>query len=95
MPKERDTEIDRTSISKASSYEEIGEFWDENSLDTFWSETEEATFQININSDDRLTYYGVDEKLSNQLSSIAEAKGISAKDLLNNWIQERLEQESA
>jgi hypothetical protein len=28
MPNEEDTEITRSSISKATSYEEIGEFWD-------------------------------------------------------------------
>ena len=30
------------------SYKEIGEFWDKNSLDTFWSKTEEANFQVEI-----------------------------------------------
>lgn len=95
MPKEKDTKIDKTSISNASSYEEIGEFWDKNSLDTFWLDTEEATFQVNFKPNDRLTYYGINENLSEQISSIAKEKGISAKELLNSWIEEKLAQESA
>ena len=95
MPKEKDTKTDKSSISNASSYEEIGEFWDENSLDTFWSDTEEVTFQVNLTPDERLTYYGINENLSEQLSSIAQEKGVSGKELLNDWIKEKLEQESA
>ena len=95
MSKEKDTKIDKSSISNASFYEEIGEFWDENSLDTFWSDTEEATFQVNLKSNDRLTYYGINENWSEQLSSLAKQKGISTKELLNSWIQEKLAQESA
>ena len=95
MPKEKDTKIDKSSISNAITYEEIGEFWDENSLDAFWSDTEDVTFQVNLNLNNRLTYYGINENLSEQLSSIAKQKGISAKELLNSWIQEKLAQESA
>lgn len=95
MQKEKDTKKDKSSISDASSYEEIGEFWDENSLDTFWSDTEEVVFQVKLRPDDRLTYYGINENLSEKLSSIAKKRGISAKELLNSWVQEKLEQESA
>lgn len=95
MPKEEDFKINKSSISKSSSYEEIGEFWDEHSLDEFWSETEKATFQIKIEPNEKLTYYGIDENLSDKILSIAKSKGISAKTLLNSWIEEKLEQESA
>ena len=95
MPKEKDTKTDKSSISNASSYEEIGEFWDEHSLDEYWSETEEVDFQINLRSNDRLTYYGIDENLSNKILSVAKRRGVSAETLLSSWIEEKLKQESA
>lgn len=90
MQNEEDIKTNKSSIS--DSYEEIGEFWDSHSLDTYWSETEEVTFQINLEPNNRLTYYGVEEDLSNKLLLIAKNKGISAKALLNSWIEEKLEQ---
>ena len=90
MQNEEDIKTNKSSIS--DSYEEIGEFWDSHSLDTYWSETEEVTFQINLEPNNRLAYYGVEEKLSDKLISIAKEKGISAKALLNLWIEEKLEQ---
>ena len=95
MPKEEDIKTNKISISNCDSYEEIGEFWDNHSLDTYWSQTEEATFQINLQSNERLTYYGIEENLSDKLLTIAKSKGVSAKALLNSWIEEKLEQESA
>ena len=92
MPNEEDIKTNKSSISDSDSYEEIGEFWDSHSLDTYWSETEEVTFQINLEPNNRLAYYGVEEKLSDKLISIAKEKGISAKALLNLWIEEKLEQ---
>ena len=95
MPNEEDIKINKSSISNCDSYEAIGEFWDSHSLDSYWSETEEAVFQIELESNNRLAYYGIEEDLSDKLLSIAKGKGISAKALLNSWIAERLEQESA
>ena len=95
MPKEEDTKINKSSISNSSSYEEMGEFWDEHSLDEYWLETEKVDFEINLRPNKRLTYYGIDENLSNKILSVAKRKGISAKTLLSSWIEEKLKQESA
>jgi predicted HicB family RNase H-like nuclease len=95
MPNEEDTKINKTSISNSESYEEIGEFWGNHSLDTYWSETEEVTFEIDLKPNNRLAYYGIEENLSDKLLLLAKSKGISAKALLNSWIEEKLEQESA
>ena len=94
MQNEEDIKINRSSISNCNSYEEIGEFWDDHSLDAYWSETQEATFKINLEPNNRLTYYGIEEDLSDKLLSIAKSKGVSAKALLNSWIEEKLEHES-
>jgi hypothetical protein len=36
---------DKTPISKASSYQEIGEFWGKHDLAELWDQTEPAEFQ--------------------------------------------------
>ena len=41
---------DKSSISKADSYKEIGEFWDTHDLDEYWDETHEVEFEVNVQS---------------------------------------------
>lgn len=49
---------DKTSISKASSYQKIGEFWSKHDLAEFWEQTEPAEFEVEIESEKR--YYALD-----------------------------------
>lgn len=79
-----------SSLSRAKSYKEIGEFWDAHDLADYWNETEEAEFAVDIESE--VTYYAVGKKLSEQVRSIARKEGISADTLLNLWVQEKLRQ---
>ncbi|HEY9246469.1 MAG TPA: hypothetical protein VIO11_06445 [Candidatus Methanoperedens sp.] len=48
----------KSSISKAQSYKEIGEYWDEHDLAEHWEETKPAGFEVDILSE--TTYYAVD-----------------------------------
>lgn len=83
----------KSSISKAGSYQEIGEFWDTHDLSDFWDETAEATFEVNLQSD--VFYYAVELSLSSKLHSIAEKRGVSPETLVNLWLREKVEQEAA
>jgi len=38
-----------TRISNASSYSEIGEYWDTHDLSEHWDETKEVHFQVDLN----------------------------------------------
>lgn len=80
----------KSSISKASSYEEMGNFWDSHDLSDTWNKTEEVKFDVNIKSE--RTYYAVDNILSERLHSIAKERGVSADTLVNLWIQEKLQE---
>lgn len=80
----------KTSISKAASYGEIGQFWDTHDLADFWDKGEEAKFDVNIKSE--RTYYAVDNVLSERLHMIAKDRGISADTLVNLWLQEKLQE---
>lgn len=81
----------KSSISKAKSYQQIGEFWDAQDLSEVWDKTEEAKFDVDLQSD--VFYYAVETSLSSKLHLIAEKKGVSAETLVNLWLQEKLNQE--
>lgn len=93
MPNEENTKMTRSSISNATSYEEIGEFWDEHDTADYWEQTYPVEFTINLGSKSQVTYYGIDKSLSEKISAVAEQKGMSAENLLNLWVQEKLKEE--
>ena len=38
----------KTSISRATSYEEMGEYWDEHDVGEIWEQTEAVEFDVDI-----------------------------------------------
>lgn len=93
MPNQEDTNQGKSSISKASSYEEIAEFWDEHSLDEYWDRTYPVEFTINLGAKSKVIYYGIDKSLSEKIHSVAESRGMSAENLLSLWVEEKLPDE--
>lgn len=83
----------KSSLSKAQSYKEVGEFWDSHDLDEVWDKTEPVEFEVEIESES--TYFPVETSLSTKLVSLAERRGISPETLLNLWIQEKVSEETA
>ena len=81
----------RSSISKAQIYKEIGEFWDAHNLADYWDQTEPTEFEVDIKSE--VTYYAIDNELSTKIQAIAKRCGISADTLLNLWVQEKLQEQ--
>ncbi len=81
----------KSSISKARTYKEIGNFWDAHDLSDYWGETEEVEFEVDIESEK--TYYGLDKILSEQIRAIAKRRGVSAGTILNSWVQEKLQKQ--
>ncbi len=82
----------RSTISKARSYKQIGEFWDTHDLVDFWSQSRKTAFEVDIKSE--VTYYSIDKKLAERVQSIAQKRGISADTLVNLWLQEKLQEQS-
>ena len=82
----------KSSISKADSYQKIGEYWDNQDVSEIWDDTEEVEFEVDLQSD--VYYYAVETSLSSQLHKIAEEKGVSAETLLNLWLQEKVNTET-
>jgi hypothetical protein len=83
----------KSSISQAQSYKELGEFWDTHDVTDYWEQTEAIEFEVDIHSEAR--YCALERTLVPQISQIAWKKGISVETLVNLWVREKLEEEVA
>ncbi|MFN2455749.1 MAG: CopG family antitoxin [Pyrinomonadaceae bacterium] len=83
----------KSSLSEAQSYKEIGEFWDSHDLTDYWDQTTPVEFEVEIESE--ATYFPVETSLSAKLVLLARRHGVSPETLLNLWIQEKLKEEAA
>ncbi|MCP4702613.1 MAG: hypothetical protein GY862_38000 [Gammaproteobacteria bacterium] len=79
----------KTSISKAATYQETGEFWDEHDATEFGEQTN-VEFTVDIQSQHR--YYLIDSLLSLRIRELAQERGISRESLLNSWVKEKVNQ---
>ena len=78
----------KSSISNASSYAEIGEYWDTHDLADHWEQTQEVNFQVDVASS--VMYFAVDKTLAEKLRAAAKNHGVSPETLLNVWVQEHV-----
>jgi len=78
----------KSSVSAASSYQEMGEYWDEHDLADIWDQTEPVEMELDLESDRR--YYPIELTMAKKISELAERQGVSAETLLNLWVKEKL-----
>ena len=83
----------KTSISKASSYEEIGEFWDTHDFTDYLDDSQIVDFNTSDIQSSKI-YFHVETDMAKKIRAIAKRKGISGTDLLNSWVREKLHEES-
>ncbi len=73
-----------SSISEASTIEEIGELWDEHGLDEFRDQTEEVEFEVRVPAWRRVAV----EPDVGQVKA-ARQRGVAPETLVNLWLVER------
>ncbi len=83
-------EKNRSSVSKASSYKDIGAYWDTHDLPEAWGKTRKVKFDVQIESE--AMYYAVEKSLSEKVQSIAKKQGVSSDTLVNLWIQQKVQE---
>jgi CopG antitoxin of type II toxin-antitoxin system len=86
-------EENKSSISNASSYAEIGEYWDSHDLAENWDETREVEMRVNLESS--VIYFAVEKALAEKLRAAAKSHGVSPETLLNVWVQEHVTSETS
>jgi hypothetical protein len=78
----------KSSISKARSYAEIGEFWDEHDLSNYWDKTRKVKFDVVFEPE--ATYYPIAKDLSAKIQSVARKQGVPSDTLVNRWLGQKL-----
>ena len=80
----------KSLISKARSYAEIGEFWDEHDLSDFWGKTRKVRFDVVVEPE--ATYYPIERELSDKIQSVARKHGVSSDTLVNLWLEQKIKE---
>jgi len=77
-----------SSISKADSDEKIGEFWDSHDFAEFDTDAPDANFEITCT-------IPVSVELLNEIEKQAAKRGVKVDELINLWLQQKLDEEAA
>lgn len=78
----------KSSISKADSYKELGQFWSSHDLGDYEGETKKVQFDVDVKGEK--IYCPLDKNISNELHVLANKRGISPDVLTNLLLQEKL-----
>ena len=92
MNENENTDSRLTTLSKARTLEEIGEFWDAHSLADYWDQTHEVEFEVRAQRRRRIT---LDPEVYAELELQARVRGVMPETLVNLWLAERLHSETA
>lgn len=77
-----------SSISGADSDEKIGEFWDSHDFTEFDTNAPDADFEITCT-------IPVSVELLNEIEKQAAKRGVKVDELVNLWLQQKLDEEAA
>jgi len=77
-----------SNISHADSDEKIGEFWDSHDFTKFDSNAPDAEFEI-------ISTIPVQLELLTEIEAHAAKRGVKVEELVNQWLQQKLDEEAA
>jgi len=77
-----------STISKADSDEKIGEFWDIHDFTEFDTDARDAEFEV-------ISTVPVQLELLTEIEAQAAKRGIKVETLVNQWLQQKLDEEAA
>lgn len=75
-------------ISQADSDEKVGEFWDSHDLTEFDTDVPDADFEV-------ISTVPVNLELLNEIEKQAAKRGVNVETLVNQWLQQKLDEEAA
>ena len=81
----------KSSISKARSYVEMGEFWDQHDFSDFLGKNKKVKFDVVLEPE--ATYYPVEKSLSEKIQSVASKQGVSSNALVNRWLEQKVKEQ--
>ncbi len=75
-------------IPEFGSLDKLVEFFETHDMGEYWDDMPEAHFDIDIKR--RSHVFALDEDLAARLTAIAKARRISSKTLINEWLREKV-----
>jgi hypothetical protein len=76
-------EKNKSSISNASTYEEMGEFWDTHDFTDFDTDAADVVFDI-------ACAVPIESELLGSIEQQAKKRGVKVETLVNLWLQQKL-----
>ncbi len=73
----------KSSVSRASSYAEIGEFCNQHDGSEYWGKTRNVKFDVDIESE--VTYYPTERNLAERIQFAARDRGVSFDWSISGW----------
>lgn len=73
----------KSSISKAETLEEMGEFWDEHDFTEFDTDAPDVIFNIS-------SHVSIESELLSAVEEQANMRGVALETLVNLWLKEKL-----
>ena len=81
----------RSSISKARSYAESGEYWDMHDLNAVWDKTRKVKFEVVAERKSYLlSSYPAKKDLSEKIQSLAHKQGVFSNPLVSLWLEQKI-----
>jgi hypothetical protein len=77
----------RSSISRATTEEEMGDFWDAHDFTEFDTDAPDATFTVTL-------AVPIEADLLASVEHQARLRGVSVETLVNLWLQQKLAEEA-
>ena len=77
----------KSSISKAETLKEMGEFWDEHEFTEFDTDVPDVIFNIS-------SHVSIESDLLSAVEEQANMRGVALETLVNLWLQEKLAEET-
>ena len=77
-----------STISKADSDEKIGDFWDTHDFSEFDTNAPDAQFEV-------ISTVPVQLDLLNEIEEQAAKRGVKVETLVNQWLQQKIDEEAA
>ena len=84
-------EKNRSSVSKARSYKEMGEYWDSHDASEILRNGKDAKFEFDVKSE--VNYYPIEHRLAERVGAFARKQGLSSDVLVNLWLQQKLDEQ--
>ncbi len=82
----------RSSVSKQTTYEGIGEYWDTHDLSEITDHLTDVYFDVDPGTS--VHYLAIENSISSKIGSIAKKEGISPETLVNLWLAECIHNQS-